>query len=84
MIDYSTKAFTMLLFISAYNALLGLLMVGQWVGVMMGMSLCFLGIGVMFGISVMVLMPGEKPWRKPKHPDKDEADYWNEIIRRDW
>jgi hypothetical protein len=37
-----------------------------------------------------VLMPGEKPWRRPKHTRtaaapklSDDAEYWNDLIRKD-
>ncbi len=87
--DYSTKGWAMLFVMSAYNAILGLLMVNRFVPIMTGMALSFLGMGIVFGVSVMVLMPGEKPWRRPKHTStaapklSDDAEYWNNLIRKD-
>ena len=74
--------------ITAYNALLGLLMVNHFVPVMSGMALSFVGMGILCGVSVMVLMPGEKPWRAPKRAAKDsdindDIEYWNDLIRKD-
>lgn len=93
MVDYSTKAFTFLFIITAYNILLALLMIGRFIPVMSGMAMSFVGMGVIFGIAVMVLMPGEKPWRRPKplpsRRDKAIAEaeatikYWNDLIKKD-
>ena len=65
MIDYSTKAWGIMFMTTAYNCFLGILMISRFVPVMSGMAFSFLGMGILFGISVMVLMPGEKPWRRP-------------------
>ena len=78
--DYATKGFGMLFVITIYNIILGLLMIQRFIPVMTGMALSFMGMGVLFGISVMVLIPGEKPWRRPKGRTVDE---WNELIRKD-
>ena len=80
--DEMQKGFGMLFVMTAYNIILGLLMVQRWIPVMTGMALSFMGMGMIFGISVMVLIPGEKPWRRPKQC-KREADYWNDKFRSD-
>lgn len=89
-----TQAFAAIFVITVYNVLLGCLMVGRFIPVLTGMALSFAGMGVICGVATMVLMPGEKPWRRPKKrsydiPDcydiglKEEADYWNERFRKD-
>lgn len=77
--DHATKGFGMLFVMTIYNIILGLLMVQRFIPVMTGMALSFMGMGMIFGISVMVLIPGEKPWRRPKQCRKD----YNELIRKD-
>ena len=92
--DHATKAFAALFVISIYNILLGALMINRFIPVMTGMALSFTGMGIITGVSAMVLIPGEKPWRRPKRRviemekdyDKElmaEADYWNERFRKD-
>ena len=90
----ANKAFGMLFVITAWNMVLGCLMVSRFVPVMTGMALSFAGMGILCGVSCMVLIPGEKPWRRPKRRSydlpqdydrglKEEADYWNERMRKD-
>lgn len=89
-----TQAFAAIFVITVYNILLGCLMVGRVIPVMTGMGLSFAGMGFICGLATMVLMPGEKPWRRPKKKSydvpnnydiglKEEADYWNERMRKD-
>ena len=78
--DHSTKAFGALFVISIYNIILGALMVNRFIPVMTGMALSFTGMGIITGVAAMALIPGEKPWRRPKGRTVDE---WNELIRKD-
>ena len=90
--DYYPKAVAALFVITAYNALLGLLMVARFIPVMSGMALSFLGMGLLVGIAIMILMPGEKPWRKPQYETRrqtalreaeESLEYWNNLIKED-
>ena len=90
--DYYPKAAAALFVITAYNALLGLLMIARFIPVMSGMALSFLGMGLLVGIAIMILMPGEKPWRKPSYKTRrdralreaeESLEYWNNLIKED-
>jgi len=64
-IDLSTKAFGILFILTAYNLMLAALMIFGVAPVWLGMLLAFAGMTGIVIASIAVLMPGQRPWRRP-------------------
>lgn len=76
-----SKATAYLILLTVGNMILGGLMVAEVVPVYIGMILCFLWAGAVVWHSICNLMPGEKPWNRPRW-EIHEANRNNEEWRR--
>ena len=79
-----SKATAYLVLLTIGNTMFGGLMISEIVPVYVGMLLCFLWAIVLIGHSIRTLMPGEKPWQRPRweiHEANNNNKEWRSGYR---